>query len=186
MIRELFNVPNTISLVRLALIPVFIWLVVSSEYAWAGIMLGVIGATDWVDGYLARRLGQVTEIGKFLDPLADRIAVVVAVVAGLISGALPAWFAWALIIREALVGIGALYGWSNGVTKLDVRFLGKTATLMLYFAISFFYVGAGTDLDFFTWFAYGIGTVGLLFYYWVAVLYVGDMRSAIRSAKTST
>lgn len=186
MIRELFNVPNTISLVRLALIPVFIWLVVSSEYGWAGLMLGVIGATDWVDGFLARRLGQVTEIGKFLDPLADRIAVAVAVVAGLISGALPAWFAWALIIREALVGIGAIYGWTKGVTKLEVRFLGKAATLMLYFAISSFYVGAGTDLGFFTWCGYGIGTVGLVLYYWVAGLYIGDMRSAIRSAESST
>jgi cardiolipin synthase len=177
--RDLFNVPNTISLIRLALIPVFIWLVVVEEFAWAGALLGIIGATDWIDGFLARKLGQVTEIGKFLDPLADRIAVAVAVVAGLISGALPAWFAWALIVREGLVGLGAIYGWRNGVTKLDVRFLGKTATLMLYFAISSFYFAAGTDIAFFDWFGYLVGTVGLAFYYWVAVLYMGDMRSAI-------
>ena len=82
MIAELWNVPNGVSLVRLALIPVFVWLLVIGEYGWAGILLAVIGATDWIDGYLARRLNQVTEIGKFLDPLADRLAVAVAVIGG--------------------------------------------------------------------------------------------------------
>ena len=73
--KDIFNVPNTISLIRLALIPVFVWLVVQGDYGPAGLLLGVIGATDWLDGYLARRLDQVTELGKFLDPLADRIAI---------------------------------------------------------------------------------------------------------------
>ena len=68
MIRDLFNVPNTISLIRLALIPVFVWMVVEANYGWAGVLLAVIGATDWIDGFLARKLNQVTEIGKFLDP----------------------------------------------------------------------------------------------------------------------
>jgi cardiolipin synthase (CMP-forming) len=182
-IRELGNVPNIVSLIRLALIPVFIWLVVIAEYGWAGILLGVIGATDWVDGFLARRLDQVTEIGKFLDPLADRIAVIVAVIAGLISGVLPAWFAIALVLREALIGLGALYGWTHGVTKLDVRWLGKAATLGLYVAISLFYVGEGFDLDVVTFVAYGFGIPSLIMYYWVGVEYVGDMRTAIRAAK---
>ena len=68
--------------------------------------LGVIGATDWVDGYLARRLDQVSELGKLLDPVADRLAVASAVVGGLIAGVLPPWFAWALIVREALIAAG--------------------------------------------------------------------------------
>ena len=107
---QVFNVPNSISLVRLALIPLFVWLIfVPEEYGWAGVLLGVIGATYWIDGYLARRLDQVTELGKFLDPLADRIAVVVAVIAGLIVGVLPAWFAVALIVRELLIAFGAMY-----------------------------------------------------------------------------
>ena len=63
MIRDLWNVPNVISLIRLALIPLFIWLIVVGEYGWAGILFGFIGATDWIDGYFARRLNQVTEVG---------------------------------------------------------------------------------------------------------------------------
>jgi len=182
-IRELWNVPNVISLIRLALIPVFIWLIAIGDYGWAGILLGIIGATDWIDGYLARRLNQVTEMGKFLDPVADRIAVVVAVIGGLLTPVLPTWFAVLLILREVMIGIGAIVGWRNGVTKLDVRWLGKLATLMLYFSISFFYVGVGFDLDWLVWIAYVIGVPGLAIYWWVAFEYLGDMRRAIAAAK---
>lgn len=182
MISDLWNVPNVISLIRLALIPVFIWLLVVAEYGWAGVLLGVIGATDWIDGYLARRLGQVTEVGKFLDPLADRIAVAVAVVGGLIVGVLPLAFGIALIVREVLIGAGAVYGWTHGVTQLDVRYLGKLATLLLYFSVSFFYGGAGFDWLWMTVLAWVTGVPGLILYYWVAVLYMSDMRKAIATA----
>lgn len=181
MIRELLNVPNTISIIRLLLIPVFVWMVIDTNYGWAGVLLGVIGATDWIDGFLARRLGQVTEIGKLLDPLADRIAVAVAVIAGLWSGVLPAWFGWTLIIRELLVALGALYGWMNGVTKLDVRWIGKAATFALYSAVAGFYIGTGFDLDWLRMLAYIVGIPGLILYYWVAVLYAGDMRDAVQA-----
>ncbi len=179
MTKDLFNVPNSISLVRLALVPAFIWLVVDKNYGWAGVLLGVIGATDWIDGYLARRLGQVTEIGKFLDPLADRIAVFVAVVAGLISGVVPAWFAWALLIREGLIALGALYGWTKGVSRLDVRYIGKVATFAVYAAVAFFYMGEGFDWDWLVVAALVVGIPGLILYYIVGVLYLGDMRKAI-------
>jgi len=182
-IKDLWNVPNVVSLIRLALIPLFVWLVVVGEYGWAGLLLGVIGATDWVDGYLARRLDQVTEVGKLLDPLADRLAVVVALVAGLIVGVLPAWFAVALIVREVLIGIGAIYGWTHGVTKLEVRWLGKAATLGLYVAISWFYIGEGFDLTWVIFVAYCFGIPGLVMYYWVGIEYIGDMRRAIADAK---
>jgi cardiolipin synthase len=183
-VGTVLNVPNTISFIRLALIPVFLWLVfVPEEYGWAGVLLGVIGATDWIDGYIARRYDQVTELGKFLDPLADRVAVVVAVIAGLIVGVLPAWFAIALIVRELVIGVGALYGWMNGVTKLDVRFLGKAATLALYVAVAGFYVGVGFDMDWIVWLSVLVGVPGLVMYYWVAFQYFGDMRSAIADAK---
>ena len=181
---QVFNVPNSISLVRLALIPLFVWLVfVPEEHGWAGVLLGIIGATDWIDGYLARRLNQVTELGKFLDPLADRIAVVVAVIAGLIVGVLPAWFAIALIVRELLIALGAIYGWMNGVTKLDVRWLGKAATLALYVSVTAFYIGVGFSADWALWLAYGFGIPGLVMYYWVGVEYLGDMRLAAATAK---
>jgi len=181
-VHGVVTIPNAVSMVRLLLIPVFVWLVLIEQTAWAGALLGVIGATDWIDGYLARRLDQVSEVGKMLDPIADRLAVVVAVVLGLIVGVLPAWFGWGIIIREVVIGVGAIYGWTKGVRRLDVRWLGKTATFLLYFAITAFYIADGLDLDWLWWGSAVLGLVGLVLYYVVAFSYLGDMRTAIATA----
>ena len=179
------TIPNAVSLVRLLLIPVFVWLVLIEQTAWAGALLGFIGATDWIDGYLARRLDQVSEVGKMLDPIADRLAVAVAVVLGLIAGVLPAWFAWAIIVREVVITIGAAYGWMNGVRRLDVRWLGKTATLLLYFAVTAFYLADGLDLRWLWWGSVALGVPGLVSYYVVAFAYLGDMRTAIAESEAA-
>ena len=179
------TLPNAVSLVRLLLIPVFVWLVIIEQTAWAGVLLGFIGATDWIDGYLARRLDQVSEVGKMLDPIADRLAVAVAVVLGLIVGVLPGWFAWAIILREVVISIGAAYGWMNGVRRLDVRWLGKTATALLYFAVTGFYIADGLDLRWMRWGSVAIGGLGLVLYYVVAFAYLGDMRTAIATSEAA-
>jgi cardiolipin synthase len=185
-VREALTLPNLISVIRLLLVPVFLWLVFGvEEIGWSGVLLGFIGATDWIDGYLARRLDQVSEVGKFLDPLADRLAVFVAVIAGLIKDVLPPWFAWTLILREVVIGVGAVYGWTKGVTKLDVRWLGKTATLLLYFAITGFYLGNedGFNIPWIVTASKLGGAVGLVLYYVVAFQYLGDMRTAITAER---
>lgn len=183
--KEAINVPNAVSVLRLLLIPVFAWLVLTEQTAWAGALLGVIGATDWIDGYIARRFDQVTEIGKMLDPIADRLAVAVAVILGLITGVLPWAFGWAIIIREVVIAVGAAYGWSKGVRRLDVRWLGKLATLLLYFSITTFYIADGLDVAWLWWASLAVGIPGLVTYYIVAFSYLGDMRSAIAAAETS-
>lgn len=178
--RSWLTVPNAISLARLLLIPFFVWLVVIDQVGWGGVALAVIGTTDWVDGYVARRYDQVSEVGKFLDPLADRIAVAVAVIVGLVAGVLPGWFGWGIILREVLIGIGAFYGWTQGVKRLDVRQMGKLATLLLYVAIAGIYIGDGFDVEWLTTLMTLTGAVGLVLYYAVGVAYFGDMRAAIR------
>ncbi len=176
----MLTIPNLISLIRLGLIPVFLWLLVGrDDPLWAGILLAVIGATDWVDGYLARKLDQVSEVGKFLDPLADRIAVVVAVIAGLTTGHIPAWFAWALIIREGAIALGAGYVALRGHTTIAVRDMGKLATLLLYGAVAWFFMGAEWSPGLVI--AWVTGVPGLILYYIVAGQYAGDAISAIRS-----
>lgn len=177
------NIPNAVSVLRLFLIPVFVWLVLNDQTAWAGALLGIIGATDWIDGYLARRLDQITEVGKMLDPIADRLAVAVAVILGLTTGVLPWWFAWAIIIREVVIAFGAAYGWTKGVRRLDVRWLGKLATLLLYISITIFYVAVGLDTKWLWWVALATGVPGLVTYYVVAFRYLGDMRTAIAAAE---
>lgn len=127
---------------------------------------------------MARRLDQVSEVGKFLDPLADRLAVVAAVVGGLISGDLPKWFAWALIVREVVISIGAVIVALKGHTKLDVRYMGKLATLLLYMAIAWFFVGA--EWEWAKVLAWLVGVPGLVLYYIVGFQYAGDAVRAIR------
>jgi cardiolipin synthase len=177
------TIPNLISLIRLGLIPVFLWLLLGRDDPFAaGWLLGAIAGTDWVDGYLARRLDQVSEVGKFLDPLADRVAIVAAVVGGLISGYLPSGFAWALIVREVLIGLGAIYVAVGGHTKLAVRKMGKLATLLVYAAVAWFFVG--TEWGWVRAAAWIAGVPGLILYYAVGFQYLGDALGAVRRGRS--
>jgi cardiolipin synthase len=157
----------------------YFWYVLLGQgnVAWAAALIFIIGSTDWIDGYLARRLNQVSEVGKLLDPLADRLMIASALIAGLIAGVLPALIAWGLIIREVLVGAGTLALASRGLGKLDVLWLGKLATFLLYGALPSFYLTAAEDLP---WLfeppAWISGVIGLLLYWYVGFQYAGEVR----------
>ncbi len=171
------TIPNLVSLIRLALVPVFLWLLFGrDDPIAAGILIGFVGATDWVDGFLARRLGQVSELGKVLDPLADRLAVAAAVIGGWLWGAIPAWLAISLIAREAAVaGIAALVAFRVH-TRLEVRYLSKLATFILYFAFPAFFMAAGAGSEPWLWIAWGLAIPGLTLYWLVAISYARDAR----------
>jgi cardiolipin synthase len=178
----LYTVPNLISAIRLAGVGVFLWLLFGrDDPVAAGILILVIGWTDWLDGVLARTLNQVSEIGKFLDPLADRLAIAAAVIGGMIADVIPLWLGGALIVRESLVALGALVLGLRMRDKLDVRYMGKVATFILYGAIpSFFLAAGGVGGDVFLWLGWVFGVIGLVLYYWVAGQYAIDIRDKIR------
>jgi cardiolipin synthase len=177
---RILTIPNAISVVRVAMVPLFLWLLFGADAPLsAGLLLGAIGATDWIDGFLARRLAQVSELGKLLDPLADRLAIAAAVIGGWAAGVLPWALALALVVREILIGIGALVAWRWGL-RVEVRFLGKVATFGLYSAIASFYVYAGFDHPFFLWWAWGVAVPGLILYYLVGVQYFLEVLSRRR------
>ena len=174
---NVLTLPNVISMVRIALVPVMLWILIGRDNpVGAGWMLGLIGSTDWIDGYLARRLNQVSKVGEFLDPMADRLAVGGALIGGLITGDLPQWFAIAVLAREVLVGAAGLYLGLRHRRKIEVRRLGKLATLGIYSALGWFLVGVNTGwLQALAW---AVGLPSLVIYYVVAFQYVGDFRSA--------
>jgi cardiolipin synthase len=180
----IWTIPNLVSFARLAAIPYFWWVtLVQGDIGVAAALIFIIGSTDWVDGYLARRLDQVSEVGKFLDPLADRLMIASALLAGLIAGVLPLVIGVPLLAREGLVGLGAGYLAARGGGKLDVRSMGKTATFLLYGAIPSFYLyAAGIVPDFFGPPAWIAGTLGLGLYYWVGWQYVGDIRRSLATS----
>ncbi len=139
---KVLTLPNFITLLRLACLPLFLWLLFSHDdrhsAAW---LLGGLGATDWVDGWVARRFDQVSELGKLLDPIADRLLFLVGVTAIWADGSVPAWIAIATLAREALVSIVALVLGALGARRIDVTWWGKTGTFLLMFAFPLFLAG---------------------------------------------
>ncbi|MDH2903676.1 MAG: CDP-alcohol phosphatidyltransferase family protein [Actinomycetota bacterium] len=124
--------PNVVTLVRLALIPVFWWLLFATDHrALAAWLLAVLGATDWVDGWLARSLHQTSTVGKILDPTADRILVIVGLIAVALAGGVPWWFAGITLVREVLVSVLTVVLAALGATRIDVLWWGKVSTFIL-------------------------------------------------------
>ena len=124
--------PNLVTIVRLLLLPVFLWLLFSTGHrALAAWLLAALGATDWLDGYLARRLDQVSNVGKVLDPVADRLLVMVGLLAVAGAGGVPWWFAIVTLVRELLVSAMTLLLAALGAARIDVLWWGKVSTFVL-------------------------------------------------------
>lgn len=183
---RILTLPNAVSFARLLGVGVFWWvLVVDDNIALAAWLIFIIGWTDWIDGYLARKLDQVTKLGKALDPVADRLMIVSAVVGGLIVGVVPEVIAIPLLGREALMGALTVFLAARGGGTLEVRYLGKAATFALYGAIPAFYLAAAGFLEglmlVLAWF---FGFLGLILYWYVLVEYVRDVRLALPDVKS--
>jgi cardiolipin synthase (CMP-forming) len=183
MLDGIWSVPNAFTLARLLCLPIFLYLLFGRDNrAAAAWMLGALGATDWIDGYLARRLGQVSEFGKVFDPTADRLLFIVAIVAIMIDRSMPIWFGVAVLTREILVGLMmAVATVVFKMPRIDVTWLGKLATFLLLFAVPGFLMGAS---DFpgavgFEVVAWILGIPGLALSYYTGLAYVPQVRRSI-------
>lgn len=180
---RVLTVPNVITLVRLALLPVFLWLLFAQEdRAAAAWLLAALGATDFLDGYIARHFHQVSDLGRVIDPVADRLLFFVGVGGILVDGSVPVWFAVAALVREVLVGGATLALAAAGVRRIDVTWFGKAYTLLLMISFPLFLAsestlgwsdGAGTAALLF-------GVPGLVLSWYSAALYVPLARQALR------
>src|SRR5437763_3806679 len=143
---RILTIPNVLSFIRLLCAPLFLWLLFDRhDRVGAAFLLGGLGATDWVDGYIARHFGQVSTVGKVLDPTADRVLLAGGVSAILVGGAVPAWVAWATLVREALVAGAVLILAALGARRIDVQWAGKAGTFGLMFAFPFFLMSHDPD-----------------------------------------
>jgi len=141
---RILSLPNVVTTARLVLVPVFVWLLVQPHHRdWftAAILLAALGSTDWVDGQLARRLDQVTNLGKILDPTADRVLLVTAAVGILAVGAIPLSVAVIALAREGLVAVAAVGLALAGARRIDVTLIGKAGTFGLMCAFPLFLAG---------------------------------------------
>ena len=187
----LWTWPNLVTIVRLALIPVFLWLLFGTEHrAVAAWLLGALGATDWVDGHLARRLHQVSNVGKIIDPVADRILVIVGLLAVAAAAGVPWWFALATLAREIIVSALTLVLAALGAARIDVLWWGKVSTFALMTTYPLFLLTTNPhhgalaawqrDVRVVTWV---IGLAGLSLAWAVLVGYVRPARAALAAGR---
>jgi cardiolipin synthase len=176
--------PNLFTLLRLVSIPVFVWLVFGREHrAAAAWLLGALGSTDWVDGWLARRFDQTTELGAVFDPTVDRLLFFVVVPSLVIDGSVPVVVAAVLLAREALVaGVAVVVGLRNG-QRLEVTREGKVGTFLLMFAFPLF-LGEASTLSYapaLGWLAWMFALPGLAYsWYSAAFQYLPAFRHELR------
>jgi len=181
--ERIATVPNLISGLRLACVPVFLYLLLGAgERREAAGLLATLGATDWVDGYIARRWNQVSTLGKVLDPVADRVVLLVGVIAILVDGAAPLWVGIASLGREALISIGTVVVALLGGRRLDVSWLGKAGTFLTYFAYPMFLAGDAALGSRTVWraVAWTFVVPGIALSWWSLATYVPAARQALR------
>jgi cardiolipin synthase (CMP-forming) len=179
---RIVTIPNALSAIRILLIPVFVGLLLHEGTEAAGLLLfGVILATDWVDGTIARRTNQVTNLGKLLDPVADRLAIAAGLIALMVRGAVPVWAGLLVILRDLAVVIVGGFLATRSRVRIDVRWIGKAATMALMIGIPMI---AWANFDLWAegaarvvgWTLYA---VGIVLYYAAAVQYAQDARKAL-------
>ncbi|HEV2428186.1 MAG TPA: CDP-alcohol phosphatidyltransferase family protein [Acidimicrobiales bacterium] len=183
---------NLVTLGRLALIPVFLYLLFGTGHrALAAWLLGALGATDWVDGFLARRLGQVSKVGKVIDPVADRVLVITGLVAVAAAGAVPWWFAGLTLAREVIVSGMTLVLAALGAARIDVLWWGKVSTFALMWTYPLFLLASNAHRALAAWqrvgrdVAWVTGGIGLTLAWIVLAGYVAPAREALRSGRAA-
>lgn len=186
--NRILTFPNLITALRLGCIPLFVWILFSrNDRASAAILLAVLGGTDWLDGWIARTFDQVSELGKILDPTADRLLLLVAIPSLMIDGSIPIWFAVASLLREALVGGATVSLFLLGARRINVLWWGKVGTFALLFSVPSFLAGESSISinEFFAVFAYVTGVPGLIISWFAAGQYLPIAREALKQSRKS-
>lgn len=184
---KILTLPNLITLVRALCIPLFLWLLFGNDdRLGAAILLAVLGATDWVDGYVARHFGQVSNLGKMFDPTVDRLLMVVGIGAIMIEDLPIDWFmpfAWVVVVREVVLSAFVILTVLLGARRMDVTWFGKAGTFGLMMAFPAFLAAADQGLsdtaqNVFLVIAWGSGIPGLVF---AMIAFAGYLPAGIRA-----
>lgn len=178
---RILTIPNVLSLARLAAVPVFVWLFVTGREDAAVLLYALAAWTDFFDGYIARRTDSVTELGRLLDPLADRIFIAALAIALVATGALDLWLAAVIVGRDLVILAAYPFVQKGLATKIRVNFTGKSATAALLLGLTLLAVGE-TSLS---WVS-AVDEVGRAFVWLGAVLYWVSGAMYARSAWSIT
>ena len=178
------TLPNALSLLRLLGVPVFLWLLLGPHADLVAlVVLMVAGATDWLDGKLARALGQTSRLGVLLDPAADRLYILATLSAFVLRDIVPWWLAAVLIGRDLVLGLCIPLLRHHGYAPLPVHYLGKAATFNLLYAFPLLLLADRTDQvgDVARPIGWAFAIWGTALYLWSAALYLIQAGRLIRS-----
>ncbi|MFF3561383.1 CDP-alcohol phosphatidyltransferase family protein [Streptomyces sp. NPDC002574] len=190
---RVLTIPNILSMARLLGVPVFLWLILWPEFGgpkadgWALLILALSGISDYLDGKLARRWNQISNLGRVLDPAADRLYIVSTLVGLTWRGILPWWLTAILVARDVVLGVMILFMRRRGWGPPQVNFMGKAATFNLMYAFPLLLLSDGdgwlnTLAAIFGWAFAGWGTT---LYWWAGILYVVQVRRLVRADATA-
>jgi cardiolipin synthase len=191
--RRIWTIPNVISFLRLGCVPLFLWLLVWRDPPTpiaAGALLAVLGASDWVDGYIARHFDQGSELGKILDPTADRVLLVAGALALLYEdlGTAVNVMMWIVLAREVLIAGATISLAIAGARRIDVVWAGKAGTLALMFAMPLFLLAdnsSGAMVVIAAICAWGFAIGGIALGYYAATRYVPAARAALQEGRSA-
>ncbi|MFJ5231492.1 CDP-alcohol phosphatidyltransferase family protein [Kitasatospora sp. NPDC088391] len=190
---RVLTIPNLLSMARLVGVPIFLWLVLWPVFGgprndgWAIVILMLSGISDYLDGKLARRWGQISRLGQLLDPAADRLYILSTLVGLTWREILPWWLTAVLVARELFVGVVLLRLNRAGYGPLNVSFLGKAATFNLMYAFPLLLLGVGEG-----WVHRVAGVVswafiwwGTTLYWWAGALYAVQARQILKTERAT-
>lgn len=185
---EVINIPNLISFLRLALVPVFLWLLLIEQFPTAIAVLAVAGVTDFLDGFLARKLNQVTRLGKILDPVADRLYIFSTLLALSVTGHVPWWLAALVILRDVLMLASMPILASIGYGALPVHYLGKAATFALLYSFPLLLMGnIFVEAEFVIMpMAWAFALWGVALYWWSGFVYLWHLVLLMRAERSGS
>jgi cardiolipin synthase len=182
--QQLRTVPNLLSLLRLALVPVFLVLILNGFNLEAVIVLIVASVTDYLDGYFARKLNQETRLGQLLDPAADRLYIFATLIGLSVVGYIPIWLPMIVIGRDLLLLFTYPILASRGYGPLPVHYLGKAGTFALLYAFPLLMIAAAfPNVSLFVLpVAWAFAWWGIGLYWWAGFVYLAQVRSVVKSS----
>ena len=185
MSNRIFTVPNILSFIRLGLVPVFLVFIIIGEDVWALATLVFSSVTDYLDGYIARRFGQITRLGQLLDPAADRLFIFATLIGLASRDVVPWWFVAVVLCRDAMLLVLGVVLANHGYGPLPVHHLGKVATFCLFYALPLIMVGrAFPDAAMITDpIAWAFALWGAFTYWWAGFVYVRETSRVIHNSR---
>jgi cardiolipin synthase len=172
------TIPNLLTLLRALGIPIFLYLVlVEKEMGWAVLTLVVAGATDYLDGKVARALKQESRLGELMDPAVDRLYIATVLIAMYVTQALPFFVLLTIVVRDLVLGVLLIVMKSRGIPPFKVTYLGKAATFNLLYALPLLLLtdsSSGWVADASFIFGWGFALWGIALYLWTGLSYAGS------------